>query len=178
MFLLKNTREIYSNRWITVTEDEVLRPGGQPGIFGVVTMIDGATVLPLFESGDVALVREYKYAVGRHTIEAMSGGVDKGEKPLDAARRELKEELGFTATTWHDLGSVDPFTSIIKCTNHMFLAEGLTRGPTDTEPGEIVEPVFVSLAEAVEMVMDGTITHSASCTLLLKAERFLRARTT
>jgi hypothetical protein len=64
-FVITETHEVYRNKWITVREDKVIRPGGQPGIFGVVQMVVGASVLPVTERQTVWLVREYKYAIER-----------------------------------------------------------------------------------------------------------------
>ena len=85
-FTLLESKVVYKNPWIQVTEDRVIRPGGEGGVFGVVTMKEGSTVLPVTSSGDVYLVLEYKYGIGRYSIEAMSGAMDGAEKPLDVMR--------------------------------------------------------------------------------------------
>ncbi len=95
-----NTDIKYENPWISVREDKVIRPDGKQGIFGVVTMVAGSSVLPVDEKGNVFLTKEYHYGVERTTIEVVSGAIDEGESPLEAAKRELKEEVGLVATTW------------------------------------------------------------------------------
>ncbi|TMQ96806.1 NUDIX hydrolase [Actinomadura soli] len=174
-FKLVGTRVVYDNGWIRVDEDSVIRPGGKEGIFGVVNMKEGSTVLPLTEDQDVFLAREYKYGIGKFSIEAMSGGLDVGEDPTDAAKRELMEELGFKAQQWDYLGYVDPFTTVVRSRNHMFLARGLEQGVAQDDPGEVIETIRLPLSEAVEMVLKAEITHSASCVLILKAHLHLRA---
>src|SRR5690348_15777215 len=108
-FAITDTREVYKNRWIAVREDKVIRPDGQPGVFGVVHMVAGASVLPMTDSGTVWLVREYKYAIERPSLEVISGGVEEDETPLECAKRELQEEVGLIAAHWDDLGRLDPF---------------------------------------------------------------------
>src|SRR4051812_47542052 len=111
-FELLSSREVYRNPWIAVREDRVVRPGGGKGIFGVITMVAGSSVLAVTVDAEALLVREFKYAIGRPSIEVVSGGIDKSETPLDAAKRELREELGCTASRWVELGRLDPFTTV------------------------------------------------------------------
>ncbi len=110
----------------------------------------------------------------RETLELISGGIEHGESPLGAAQRELREEGGLEANDWVDLGVVDPFTTAIRSPNHIFLARRLTQVQGRLDEGEILDTVRVPLQEALRMVMSSEITHAASCTLLLKAERYLR----
>src|SRR4029453_13769042 len=97
----------YRNRWIALREDRVIRPGGSEGLFGVVEMVPGSSVLAIDDEDNCFLVRQYKYALGRDSLEAISGGIDDGETPLGAAQRELREEVGLIAADWQDLGGVD-----------------------------------------------------------------------
>jgi ADP-ribose pyrophosphatase len=173
MFTVTSSTQIYTNKWIEVREDKVIRPDGNAGTFGVVRMAEGSTVLPIDSSGEVTLVREYKYGVGRYTLEAVSGGIDPGETPLRAAQRELAEELGLDARDWTHLGVIDPFTSVVRSPNHMFLATSLTAGTARNDPGEVIVPVRMPFEAALTMVMAGDITHGASCVLILKAAQLM-----
>lgn len=164
-----NSQEIYANRWIQLREDDVIRPGGEAGKFGVVTMRAGSSVLAVNKNQEVYLVKEYKYAAGRDSIEVVSGAVEDGEAPLAAAKRELVEESGLRSERWLDLGHVDPFTTVIRCRNYLFLALDVVEGESRPDAGEVLEIMKTPFAKALEMVMSGEITHSASCVLLLKA---------
>src|SRR6266849_5927200 len=139
-FIVLGSREVYRNPWIYLHEDRVLRPGGTEGVFGIVEMKAGASVLALTENNDILLVKEYKYGIGRESLESVSGAIEDGEQPLDAAKRELKEELGIVAREWIDLGVVDPFTTVVNSPNHMFLAIGAEQeGAQALDEGEVVE---------------------------------------
>ncbi len=164
-----NSREIYANRWIQLREDDVIRPGGESGKFGVVTMRSGSSVLAVNKDQEVYLVKEYKYAVGRDSIEVISGAIEDGEPPLTAAKRELLEEAGLESGRWLDLGHVDPFTTVIRSPNYLFLALDVVEGESRPDAGEVLEVMKMPFAKALEMVMKGEITHAASCVLLLKA---------
>lgn len=173
-FRLIDSNEVYKNPWISVREDQVIRPGGSPGVFGVVTMRPGSTVLALDKDLNVFLTREYKYGVARETLELMSGGIDEGETPLEAAKRELREELNLEAKVWVDLGVVDPFTTVVSSPNYLFLAMELSAAVGVLDEGETLQIEKVPIADVVQMVESSKITHSASCILILKAEKYLR----
>ena len=168
-----DSREIYKNKWINLREDKVIRPDGKEGIFGIIEMKGGSSVLAMTDNGLVYLTKEYKYGIGRDSLELMSGGMDMGETPLRAAQRELREELGLEAKEWIDLGFVDPFTTIIKSPNYMFLARGVSEIDWTPDEGEPLEIIKVPFSKAIQMVMESQITHSASCVLILKAARYL-----
>lgn len=154
-----------------IREDEVRWENGTPGSFAVAEFRPGSTVLPYWPDGRVRLVREFKYGVGDYTLEAMSGGMNDGESPLDAARRELREELGLTASDWRDYGYLHPLTSILSVRNYLFVARGLTDGAAAPDATEQIEPVEMTLAQAAGEVLAGRITHAASCLLILRLAR-------
>lgn len=174
-FEVTSTREVFKNPWIRVREDHVIRPDGRQGSFGIVEMKAGSSVLAVDEKGYAYLAREYKYAIEAESIEVMSGGLEAGESPLDGAKRELKEELGLEARDWIDLGMVDPFTTVVSSPNYLFLARGIVEGNQHLEDGECVQIVKCKFKDAVDMVMRGEITHSASCVLILKAQEYFRS---
>lgn len=168
-----DSKTVYKNPWINVKEDKVIRPDGKEGIFGVVEMKPGITILPIDDEGNVYLTKEYHYAVERETIEAISGGIEKGENKESAAKRELKEETGITANEWIDLGVVDPFTNVVVSPNHLYLAKGLEFSKANPEGTEDIKVIKTSIKEAIQWVMESKITHGATTTLILKAKEYL-----
>jgi 8-oxo-dGTP pyrophosphatase MutT (NUDIX family) len=171
---IHSRKQIYRDAWIELVRDEVTRPDGAAGSHCVVRLKPGVSVLPLDAEEFVHLTEEFHYGVGRTTIEVVSGGIEPGEDPLVAARRELQEELGITAGEWIDLGVCDPFTSVVVSPTRLFLARQLSFGPTTLEGTELIHRRAVPLAEAVQMVLDSRITHGPSCVLILKANHLLK----
>jgi ADP-ribose pyrophosphatase len=162
------SRDIYRDPWIGVRVDDVIRPDGNPGIHSIIDIKPGVCVLAMDAEHNVYLAEEFHYAVGRVTLEGVSGGIEPGESPLLTAQRELREELGIVAANWTDLGVIDPFTANVVSPTRLFLAEQLTHTQTQHEGTERIRCVRVPLAEALRMLADGQITHGPTCVLLLK----------
>ncbi len=170
---IKSSEVKYKNPWIEVREDQVVRPDGKDGVYTTVRMKDGASVLAMDENGEVYLTKEFKYAIGKEGIEVMSGAIEKDEKPLDAAKRELKEELGLEAAEWIDLGFLNVFTSVVKSDANLYLARKLSSVANEQEGTETMNILKVPFDQAVQWVMESKITHGQSCVLILKAAKYL-----
>ena len=170
---VRSSERLYADEFAEVWVDAVRRPGVEPSRRVTMRMKEGVAVLALDAEGFAHLVRTFRYAVGKESVEVVQGGTEEGEEPGAAARRELKEELGIEAETWVDLGLVDAVTSQVYSPARIFLARGLTFGEPETESTESLKPLKVKFEEAVRMVMDGRITQGISCALILKARLFL-----
>jgi 8-oxo-dGTP pyrophosphatase MutT (NUDIX family) len=170
-YTIKSSECLHKDEFGEMWLDEVVRPNGEPGCYATMRMRPGVAVLALDAGGFAYLVRTFRYAVGKECVEVVQGMVDEGEQAREAARRELREELGIEAEEWTDLGLVDAVTSQVFSPAQIFLARGLTFGETEREGGEKMQAVKVKLEEAVRMVMDGEITQGTSCVLILKASR-------
>ncbi|MCR9294475.1 MAG: NUDIX hydrolase [bacterium] len=159
---------MYRDPWLTVTRDQVTRPDGQPGTYATVQLKSGVCVIALDSQNCVHLTREFHYAVGRDTLEGVSGGIEPGESAEATARRELAEELGLQASVWKHLGSIDPFTAAIHSRVDLFVAEELQQQSANPEGTELIEHVVLALDEAVELVRSGDITHAPTCVAVLQ----------
>ncbi|MES1261346.1 MAG: NUDIX hydrolase [Acidobacteriota bacterium] len=166
---LISSRQVHEGRLVRLREDRVVLPQGTEALYEFVEIKHGSSTLAIGDDGDVWLVREWKYALGRPTIEVVSGGLEPGEDPVDGARRELREEAGLIAAEMIPMGHVDPFTTMLRCPNYLFIARGLTHVSHEREEAEIMEILRVPLGKAARMVMEGEITHGSSCVLILKA---------
>lgn len=163
------SEEKFSNDFFKVIEDKVLRPDGNRDRYATIDFKPGASVLPVDDEDNIYLTRQFRYALGRMDLEVVSGAIDDGEGPLEAAKRETREELGIEAEAWQEMGNIEADTSITNSTAHLFLARKLVFGEPDREPSEDIETVKIPLAEAYQKVIDGDITHDQTVILILKA---------
>ena len=161
------SREIYRDPFIDVRGDEVIRPDGKEGHHVVVNLKAGVCVVAVDEEKQVYLTSEFHYGIGRHSIEAVSGGIEADELAEETARRELQEELGIRAGKLRRIGCVDPFTTVVVSPTELFLATELQHGSTNLEGTELIECIKLPLKDALSKVLNGEITHAPTCTLLL-----------
>lgn len=173
-YRLLSSKQVYENPWIKVREDSVARPEGHDGIFGLVTINDGVSVLPMDDEGNIYLIEEFQYAINRNTLLTISGGIDGDEAPLNAAQRELKEESGLMASEWTDLGTVESMTMLIDCTMHLYLARGLSFGRADHYDQQTIKLVKLPFQKAIQLVMESKIAPAAGNVLILKAAQYIK----
>jgi 8-oxo-dGTP pyrophosphatase MutT (NUDIX family) len=167
-------RPVYDNKWIGVTEYDVLNPSGGKGIYGKIHFKNTAVgVLPLDEQGNTWLVGQYRFPLDAYSWEIPEGGGDPAIDPLDAARRELKEETGLVAKNWTPLMEMHLSNSVSDERAVIFLARDLQQqeaAPEDTEQLTIRKLPF---EEACGMVEKGIITDSISVAAILKVKLLL-----
>lgn len=156
-------RIAYENPWITVYHDEVARPDGSPGIYGVVHFRNLAVgVVPMDGDGRVALVGQHRYPLDVMSWEIPEGGSPLGEDALDGARRELREETGLSASEWQEIGTYHLSNSVSDEEAILYLATGLRPGPAEPDASEQLEVRWVHFDEALAMIDRGEITDAMS----------------
>lgn len=169
-----SSRRVYENEWIVLREDQVIRPDGNAGIYGVVEMRNWAIgAIPLTEDGDTFLVGQYRYTLDRYSWEIPEGGGSPTASPMESARRELLEETGISADRWTYLGEAHLSNSVTNEVGCAFLAEGLTFGQAAPDGTEELRVRRLPFAEAVGMALSGEITDSLSIVGLLRAKHYL-----
>jgi 8-oxo-dGTP pyrophosphatase MutT (NUDIX family) len=172
------TRVVYANAWLRLREDTVVRPDGREGVYGVVEMRPSVGIVALNEADEVALVTQWRYPMGRMSVEIPTGGSEASDPDvLAAAQRELREETGLTASRWRELGFIDNSNGVTTDTAHMFLATGLEAGADAQAPEEQVILSWLPFGQAVEKALAGSITESVSVAALLKVEVLRRQGT-
>jgi 8-oxo-dGTP pyrophosphatase MutT (NUDIX family) len=165
---IKETKQVFDNDFFKVLDDRVIKPNGENGSYATIEFVPGVSVLPIDDEDFVYLTRQFRYSAGQETLEVVAGGIED-ESPLDAAKREVKEELGISAEEFDEIGTIQIDNSIIKGQSTLFVARKLTFGETDRDEAEEMETVKISFKDAVEKVFNGEITHAPSCILLLRA---------
>jgi 8-oxo-dGTP pyrophosphatase MutT (NUDIX family) len=170
------TREVYRNPWLRVREDEVVRPDGSPGIYGVVSMALAVGVLALTEADEVVLVGQWRYTLDAYSWELVEGGAHAGEDGLTTARRELREEAGLEAAHWQRLGGPLALSnSVTDERAELWCARGLSPVPAAPEPTEDLRVRTVPIGDALELVDRGVLTDVMTVVGLLTLDRQRRS---
>jgi 8-oxo-dGTP pyrophosphatase MutT (NUDIX family) len=163
------SRTAYENAWLRVREDQVIRPDGKPGIYGVVEIRPSVGVIALNERDEIVLVGQWRYTMNRYSWEIPRGGSRADEKDmLLAAQRELAEEAGVLAARWEMQGILDVGNGVLDDVQTIFLATQLTATNTNFDPEEDISIVWKPFDEVVKMAMDGTITEVCSIAAILR----------
>ena len=175
-FTVRRTREVFRGRVIRVVVQDVVLPNGRKAIWNIVEHPGAVTIVPLFENGDVLLVRQFRAAIGAWLYELPAGTLEPGEPPATTARRELIEETGYRCRT---LRKVSEFYTVPGfCTEKMrlFVAGGLTPAHADGDEDEIIRPVRLPYRKAMAMVTSGKIRDAKSIVGLMMANGAGRGR--
>ena len=172
-----SSRTAYENAWLRVREDQVIRPDGQPGIYGVVEIRPSVGTVALNARDEIVLVGQWRYTVNHYSWEIPRGGSRADEVDLQrAAERELAEEAGVIAAHWQPMGTVDVGNGVLDDVQHLYLATGLSATPTNFDAEEDITIVWKPFDEAVKMAMDGTITEVCSIAAILRVAMLRQAK--
>ena len=167
-----STREIYRNPWMRLREDIAEMPNGTTTIDGVIECNDCVAVLPFVDDDHVVLVRQYRYIFEENQRwEIPSGGVKVGEAIADAARRELREEVGYDAQELEVVSTYFTSKSIMRETGHLFIGRGLVQVAATPDETEFLEVAIFPFAAVLQMVIASEIRDSMSVIAILHAAR-------
>jgi ADP-ribose pyrophosphatase len=170
-------REVkYSGLVFDVTREKVREPGGLVSTRDFVLHPGSVVVLPVFENGDILLIRQYRHAAKDYLWELVAGRKDEGEDFREGARRELQEETGYTAKKLKKILELFPTPGFVEEKMVLFLAQGLTEGEATPEDDEKIETKIVTLKKAMEWIRNGTIRDMKTAAGILFYEKFVRAR--
>lgn len=163
-----DSKEVFHGRVFSVTADKI-REGDTTYDRDVVHHPGSAVIVPVFDDGTVALVRQYRHPAVRYLLEAPAGTLEDRESPEAAAVRELEEELGLTAKELIKLSEF--FVSPGFCEEKMwlYLATDLTETAQRLEDDELIEVVRLPFSRALEMISDGEIEDAKTIIGLMLA---------
>jgi 8-oxo-dGTP pyrophosphatase MutT (NUDIX family) len=171
-FQRRGQRTVYENAWLRFEAHDIVHPNGRPGVHGAVVTPAASAVVAL-DGDEVVFTRQARFAVDAIVLEVVKGGAHDGETALAAAQRELREELGLLAARWDDLGAVFEIPSIVVRPVRVFLARELAPTATAFEDVESIEPVRMSLSDALRAAGDGTIADAVTAVALLRTAHVL-----
>jgi ADP-ribose pyrophosphatase len=175
---LVSSRTVYRGPVFTVTTDHVQEPGGVKVRRDVIRHSGSVVVLAVDDSGAtprVLLERQYRHAASDYLWEIPAGRIDPGEQELQAAKRELLEETGYSAAKWRRILKFYASPGFVAETMSVFLATGLRAGEAQPEEDEIIYKRMVPLPTAVRMVISGTIRDAKTISSVLWLDHMTHA---
>ena len=169
-----DSQEIFDGVILHVFKDTVELPNGKAATREVIRHVGAVGIVPLTDDGKVIIEKQFRYPLNQVVTEIPAGKLDSlTEDRLSAAKRELEEETGYTATEWIDMGDYYPTPAYCDERITLYLAKGLTLGQRHLDEDEFLNFEAVPLAELVEDVMAGRITDGKTQVAVLKVARLL-----
>lgn len=160
---------IFDGKVLHLYRDEIRLPDGGRSKREYCKHGGAVAVVPLTAEGEVVCVRQYRYALGRVTLEIPAGKLDHPEEDhREAALRELREETGYTTQSLTDIGPLATSPALLTEIIHCYLAENMTEGETDPDPDEFLELVRLPLEELVDLILSGEIQDAKTQAAVLK----------
>lgn len=165
---------IFDGTVLHVYDEEVLLPNNEKAKRELIKHIGAVCIIPITDKNEVIMEHQYRYPIHTLVTEIPAGKLDSpDEDRLEAAKRELREETGYTADNWTDLGLYYPAPAYSDEKITMYMATGLHEGNTDLDEDEFLEVVKIPLEDLKEMVLRGEITDGKTQIAILKAAAIL-----
>ena len=165
------SREIYRGRTVHLDVDRVRLPNGREMDFEIIHHVGAAAVVPVLATGEVLLIRQYRFATGGYLLEVPAGKLDPGEEPETCARREVEEETGYRPGKLTPLGWIWTTPGFADEKIWLYLATDLTETKQELQDDEVLTVEKLPLSEAVEKAASGEIHDSKTACALLRAGR-------
>ncbi len=161
-----SSKIILSNPWFKLRQDRVLRPDGKNGMYHTLLAPKAVGVVPCFDDGTILLVGQYRYSVDQYSWEIPEGGGKTNEKPIQTARRELREETGYRAGVLKSLGTFHTSNCFTDETAYLYYAKDLKPGSSQPDVTEQLVLRRLPFEEAYEMALQGKIMDSITLVAL------------
>ena len=165
----ESSQEIFKGKLLHVFRDDIRLPNGEKSTREYIKHIGAVCVVPVNDDNKIIVERQYRYAVNEAIIEIPAGKLDyKGEDPLEACKRELKEETGYVAQNYTYMGKFYPTPSYSDEVIHMYLATGLTQGERDLDEDEFINIEVMPLKDLVKLIVEGKVPDAKTQAAVLK----------
>ena len=170
------SKQIFDGVVVKLFVDEIELPNGNKSVREIVRHPGAVCVIPVTDSGEVIMVKQFRYAFGQVLLEVPAGKLEPGEDPLVAAIRELEEETGTVAEKIEHIGELYTTVAIIDEKIQMYLATGLSYKNAHPDEDEFLEVEKIHINTLFDMVMKGEIKDSKTQICILKAHKILSER--
>ena len=169
-----NTKTLYKGRFLEFIEDQI-EIDSDPVITASRQYLlhpGGVCILPQLDAKHIILVKQYRTPINQILYEIPAGKIDPNELPFKTAQRELREETGYTASNWIDLGKIYPCPGYSNEILYVFFASNLQPGSQDLDYSEVVEAEVFHIDQVHSMIDDGSIRDAKTISVLHLARRY------
>ena len=153
-----NSKIVYQGSFLDVRKDEVRLPNGKTSIREWIKHPGAVCIIPILPTGEIALIRQYRYPVQQEVIELPAGKLDPNEVPEVCAHRELEEEIGYTANSLKFITHIHPAIGFADEIMSLYLVEDLVKTETNLDTDEFLILMPTKLSDAIDLVWSGKIT--------------------
>lgn len=168
------SRTVFTAKLFKVKNIDLPLPDGKNKTYELVDIQSAITVLPLDDEGNVYLVEQYRIGAGKDLLELPAGKIEHDEDPLEAARRELREEIGMDAAEIKPLGNFYMSPGYANEYMYCFLATGLYAAPLSPDSDEFINVKKVPLSQVIALVNQGKMDDSKTLAALMLAQKYLQ----
>lgn len=156
------TKNIFSGKVLTLNIENVSLPNGATTDLEIIRHPGASAIVPMKQDGTVVLIRQFRHAAGGFIYEIPAGKLHPGEDPLDCARRELEEEIGYRPKNLEFITSIFTAPGFTDEVIHIYKATGLQRGQQKLDQDEVLEVLEWPLEKAIAEIQNGTIRDAKS----------------
>jgi len=166
---LIKTEHVFDGQLLKVRKDTVLLPNGKEATREWIEHPGAVAVIPILDDGRIAMVKQYRYPMGKVTLEVPAGKLDKGEAPDTCVMRELKEETGYTANKIRKIATIGTTMAFSNEVIHIYVAEDLVEGEACPDEDEFINVEKYTKEQLHTMIKDGTLDDAKSLVAILMA---------
>ncbi|OGH43810.1 MAG: hypothetical protein A3I49_02655 [Candidatus Levybacteria bacterium RIFCSPLOWO2_02_FULL_37_11] len=154
---ISSQKTVFKSELFEIKEIKLKGPNDKTKLHHDIFRRDGVFVFPITEKKEIYLISEFRYFYNKEILDVCAGFLEKGESPLATAKRELKEEVGVTATHWEELARLEISASLTKATQYLFIARDLEIGSQKLRETEEIKIVKIPLKDAIQKIYSGEI---------------------
>ena len=166
-----SSETVFDGKIMAVKKDQIELPTGQKSFREIVEHSGGVVILAIYKKADeekILMVKQFRYPFKEAVLELPAGKLEKGEDPFEAAKRELKEETGYEAANWQDLGPIITSPGYSNEKLYLYKAENLKFVGECPDDGEILMEYEFTIPEVKEMIKNGKITDAKTICAVMR----------